>query len=92
VSDTTTAVTWVALLIGVACAAVAGWRLWRRSSPAGGGRNRELAMVLFGLVVLLNAVPRLAGASSGLVLACSTLALLPLLGFVLLLLARPDRG
>jgi len=91
VSDTTTAVTWVALLAGVACAAVAGWRLRRGRSP-GGGRNRELAMVLFGLVVLLNAVPRLAGASSGLVLLLSTLALLPLLGFMLLLLARPDRG
>ena len=65
-------------------ALLAGWRL-RHSSPAGGGRNGQLALMLFGLVVLLNTVPRLAGAASGLVLILSMLALVPLAGFVVLL-------
>lgn len=82
-SDTTTTVTWLALLAAVAAVALAGWRL-RRGNRAGGGRNRELAMMLFGLVVLLNTVPRLAGASSGTVLVLSSVALLPLAGFVVL--------
>lgn len=74
---------WAGLLAGVAVVAVAGWRLRRRDSAAG-GRNRDLAMMLFGLVVVLNTVPRLAGASSGTVLVFSSVALLPLAGFVVL--------
>jgi hypothetical protein len=83
VSDASTTVTWVALLVGAVGAAVAGWRL-RRRNPAAGGRSRDLAMLLFGLVVVLNTVPRLAGASSGTVLVFSSIALLPLAGFVAL--------
>ena len=83
-SDATTAVTWVALLAGVAGVLLAGRRLWQ-GSCAGGGRNRQLALMLFGLVILLNTVPRLVGASSGVVLVFAVIALLPLAGFVVLL-------
>ena len=83
-SDDITTVTWIAMLAGAAGMLFACWRL-RQGSPAGGGRNGQLAAMLFGLVVLLNTVPRLAGASSGVVLILSTLALLPLTGFVVLL-------
>lgn len=89
-SAATTATTWLALLVGVASALLAGWRL-RRGSSASAGRNREFAMLLFALMVLLNTVPRLAGASSELVLVFSTLALIPLAGFVVLL-ARTVRS
>ena len=80
---TAAAITLVALFAGLAGALLAGWRL-RRRSPAGGGRNGQLAALLFSLVIVLNTVPRLAGASSGLVLILSTLALVPLVGFVVL--------
>jgi hypothetical protein len=84
VRDATTAATWVALLAGVAGVLLAGWRLWRQGSPAG-GRNRQLAVMVFGLVILLNTVPRLVGASSGVNLLFGVIALLPLAGFVVLL-------
>ena len=83
-SDATTAVTWVALLVGVAGVLFAGWRLWQGSS-AGGGRNGQLALMLFGLVILLNTAPRLVGASSGIVLVFGAIALIPLARFVVLL-------
>jgi len=82
-SDAATAVTWVALLVAVAAALLSVWRL-RRGSPTGGGRNGKLATLLIVMMALLNAVPRLAGASSGLTLILSMLALMPLVGFVVL--------
>ena len=54
-------------------------------------RNGQLGSLPFSLMVLLNAVPRLAGAPSAVTFALSTLALLPTLGAVLLF-ARARRG
>jgi hypothetical protein len=92
VSDATTGFTWVALGAAVVGMLIAGWRL-RRGITSATGRNGWLAALLFGLVVLLNTVPRLAGAPSGVILVLSTIALLPLVGFVVLTasIARPGQ-
>jgi hypothetical protein len=83
VSDAVTSSTWVVLSTGIVAMLIAGWRR-RRGSPSAGGRDGQRATLLFGLVVLLNAVPRLAGAPSGVTFALSTIALIPLAGFIAL--------
>ena len=75
----------LALLAGVA-APVVGLLPRRRRS-----REQRLALVLLGISVLPETVPRLAGWSSLGVLVLSVLAFVPLAGFCYLVVRRPVR-
>ena len=65
---------WIGLVAGLAAVGAAAAGV---PSP-----ERRLALGLLGIALLLATVPRAAHRSSGLVLICSLLALVPLAGFV----------
>jgi hypothetical protein len=82
VNDVSDGFTWAALLAGIIGMLLGARRRRRTGGQPAGGRHGHLAALLFGLVVLLNTVPRLAGAPSGVTLALSLIALVPLIGFI----------
>ena len=81
-SDAIASMAWVWLPAGIIGMLLGARRRRRTGGQPAGGRHGHLAALLFGLVVLLNTAPRLAGAPSGVTLTLSLIALVPLIGFI----------